>query len=122
MTRKTTNKPRKKKPKTYNYRPLIRSAARKLWMWSPMRKDAIRRVRISPGTVFCEECGLVMKENSKPKEYQVDHVVPASEPSVLIKSWDSFFARLFECPPSGLRVLCLECHSVKTKAENETRE
>ena len=85
-----------------------------------MRRDAIRNARVSPGVVKCEECNKRMKENVKPKPYEVDHIVPASEPSAKIKSWDNFFTRLF-VPASGLRVLCKPCHGSKTRSENEVR-
>lgn len=86
-----------------------------------MRKEAIRNARKAKGYVGCQMCGVLMKENAKIKDYQVDHIEPASEPAALIRSWDSFFERLF-CPATGLWVLCKGCHDVKTKAENEERD
>jgi 5-methylcytosine-specific restriction endonuclease McrA len=111
-----------KKPKLFNWRAMIRSHARRIWMWSPMRREAIRNARIpaKKGYVICAECGRHMKENAKPKEYDVDHIIPASEPSAEIHSFDDFFKRLY-VPASEQRVLCKPCHAVKTSKENQTR-
>ncbi len=110
--------------KAFNYKSLVRGALRRIWMWSPARREAIRNARVAPGILECRGCGLRMKENPKKpikKDYQVDHLVPASEPAALIHNWDDFIIRLFECPVSELRVLCKGCHDVKTKTENQTR-
>lgn len=105
--------------KTFNHRSMIRSAARRIWMWSPARKQAIRDARVAKGLVECCQCKKQMKENAKEKEYRVDHIIPASEPAALIKSWDDFFERLFT---GALQILCIPCHEVKTKEENAIRK
>jgi 5-methylcytosine-specific restriction endonuclease McrA len=92
-------------------------------MWSPMRRDAIRNARVAPNTVECALCRRRMKENPRdgaPKEYQVDHKVPASEPAAAIHSWDDYFQRLF-VPAEGHWILCIPCHDQKTREENSKR-
>lgn len=112
-----------KKAKKFSHKSLIRSAIRKIWMWSPMRREAIKNARVAPGTVACALCERRMKENPKAptkKEYQVDHIVPASEPAALIHDWNDFVDRMF-VPASEHRVLCIECHQEKTDQENSKR-
>lgn len=104
---------------------MVRSAARRIWMWSPARKQAIANARVpgmKPYHVKCASCGIKMRESVSPKPFAVDHKIPASEPAAQIKSWDDFFERLFDCPPSNLQILCLECHDTKTREENAARK
>jgi 5-methylcytosine-specific restriction endonuclease McrA len=110
------------KPKSFNYKSLIRSAARKIWMWSPMRREAIVKARVSgtPYKVKCATCSVTMRESVKPSLFAVDHIVPASEPANSILSFDDFFERLFQ-PASALQVLCNACHTKKTADENMSR-
>lgn len=108
------------KNRHFNYKPLIRSAARRIWLWSPMHRDAIKNALVRQGVVGCAECKLEMKRYEKPCPYQVDHIVPASEPSASILSFDDFFKRLF-VPASEHTVLCKPCHAIKTKSENQLR-
>jgi len=64
----------------------------------------------------CNECHSMFPS----KEVRVDHidsVVPLSG----FVSWDNVIQRLF-CESEGLQVLCVGCHKVKTKEENETRK
>lgn len=109
--------------KPYNFNSLIRSAARRIWMWSPMRKEAIRNARLpgSPYRVGCTKCGVAMRESVKPPLFAVDHIIPASEPAALIHSWDDFFKRLNVSAESGLQILCHPCHAIKTEAEKAVR-
>ena len=111
----------KKKTKFYNWRAMIRSHSRRIWLWSPMRKEAIQNARTSKGMVQCQSCGVEMRERETPKKYQVDHIQPASEPAAQILNWNSFFERLF-CDVSGLWVLCESCHETKTRKENLSRK
>lgn len=115
--------PPRKKAKAFNYKSMIRSAARKIWMWSPERRLAIKNARVYPGHVGCAYCKKVMKENPKKplkKAYRVDHIIPASEPAALIHDWNDFFVRMF-VPASEQQVLCLECHALKTNDETKVR-
>jgi len=86
-----------------------------------MRRDAIRNARVRPGILECDNCDLQMRENAKPKLFDVDHCNPASEASSAITSWDDWIARLF-CPASELQVLCKVCHKTKTLSENVKRK
>lgn len=98
--------PKKVKPVELIPRSRIRSAVRKLWLWSPMRKEALARARISRGVYRCAECGGTFG----PKEIEVDHIQPVGSTR---DSWDLQIERLF-CPVEGLRILCKGCHSHHT--------
>jgi len=50
---------------------------------------------------------------------RADHITPIV-PVTGFDTWDSTIDRLF-CEAEGLQALCVDCHAVKTKAENEER-
>ncbi len=79
----------------------IRSALRKLWMYSDERNQAIKNARVERGKYRCELCSGLFGR----KEIQVDHIEPVGK----LISYDDFVAKLF-CGVSGLRVLCVRCH------------
>jgi 5-methylcytosine-specific restriction endonuclease McrA len=109
------------KTKKFNYKSYIRSALRRIWLWHPERAQTIRNARVAPGKVACRQCGIRMVETPPKgvkKEYEVDHIVPASEPASQIVSWDDYIKRLLEVTVKDLRVLCKGCHGKKTKTEN----
>jgi 5-methylcytosine-specific restriction endonuclease McrA len=113
------------KTKKFNYKSYIRSALRRIWLWHPERAQTIRNARVAPGKVACRQCGIRMVETPPKgvkKEYEVDHIVPASEPASQIVSWDDYIKRLLEVTVKDLRVLCKGCHGKKTKTENENRQ
>lgn len=106
----------------------IRSALRKLWMfYSPARKKAaddakidmrqINRLMGLPkpsgkvASVFwvCEMC----KKRCRSWEYNIDHVEPVGV--LRLQNLTEWFEALFY---SKQRVLCKDCHSIKTKTDN----
>lgn len=66
---------------------------------------------------ICNNC----KEKFPSTKVQVDHILPVVDPEVGFISWDSFIERLF-CNKENLQVLCLGCHSKKTKEEKLRRK
>jgi 5-methylcytosine-specific restriction endonuclease McrA len=104
-----------KKSKTYNLQTRIRSALRKLWLWSPMRRNALAKARIGRGLYECSDCKNIFSR----QDIAVDHTIPVT-PISGFDTWDEFIQRLF-CSPEGLKVLCSLCHSLKTKEENVRR-
>lgn len=91
----------------------LRSAMRKIWMWSDMRRDALRAAKIAPGRYRCAECQAVLKMG----ELEIDHIVscgptPGSKNATPGTTWDGWITRLF-CSPDGLRVLCYTCHDLR---------
>ncbi len=102
--------------KQYNVTAQVRSALRRLWLWSPMRSEAMSNARLSRGLYKCFQC---QKQIGR-KELAVDHTTPVT-PIKGFDTWDAFINRLF-CPASKLKVMCKSCHSIKTKSENLQRK
>lgn len=105
-----------KSSKPFKVETAVRSALRRLWLWSPMRTAALQRARIKRGIYRCAKCKMATPK----KSIAVDHVTPVT-PVDGFDTWDGFIERLF-CPPSHLNVLCKPCHTTKTKLENESRK
>ena len=99
----------------------IRSALRqKSRWWKPVTQCKLNAKRPYKGTnkrqkfeYQCNKC----KKWFPDKQINVDHVLPAGE---LNKADDlpGFIERLF-VEQSGLQVLCVNCHDIKTKQEKE---
>lgn len=103
----------KKKRKAIATHTLIRSALRKVWMWSPTRADALRKQKTFAGRYQCEGCHHIKLRD----EVAVDHIIdcgptPGSRNGENA-TWDEFIRRLF-CSINGLQVLCSTCHGKKT--------
>jgi hypothetical protein len=84
----------------------IRSALRKLWMYSPERKEAMNQARSGRGFYECARC----KEVHHRSNVSVDHIQPVGSHK---QGWDGLIDRMF-VPVDGLRVLCNECHKIVT--------
>lgn len=100
----------------YNIQTQVRSALRKLWLWSPMRSEAMSKARVSRGLYKCSACKSEVDRHT----IKIDHTIPVT-PVTGFDSWDEFINRLF-CPSSGLKAMCILCHSLKTKEENSQRK
>lgn len=95
----------------------LRSAARKLWLWSDARRAALKAAKVGPGLWWCFTCGIHTK---KP---EVDHIyragsTPGAKGAPVGATWDEFYRRLF-CPASELRILCKSCHLQVTQAQRQ---
>lgn len=93
----------RKKPKKYNLNSRLRAALRKLWLWSPMRAEALKAAKAAPALYTCAGCETTHRKVS------VDHITPCGP----IDDLNAFRDRLF-CSADGLQVLCAECHAQKT--------
>lgn len=105
---------KRKKAKKFNPKTRVMSAMRKIWQWSPMRRDAIKRAKVDKDTYRCERCKrLCVKIN-------VDH-----DPPVILltgfDSWDGVFNRMF-VPADKLKILCVPCHDSITTHQREIRK
>lgn len=83
----------------------IKSHLRKIWRWSPQRRETLK-------TKWCVICG-----NRSEKLY-ADHITPVVSPSEGFKDWNDYIERLFN---GKLQALCGKCHKVKSKAEAKER-
>jgi hypothetical protein len=103
-----------KKKKKFSYKGKIMSAARRIWLYSPMRKAALTRNKTADGYHRCEKC------NQLTEDVAIDH-----DPSVVPlggwDSWDAVFERLY-CSEEQLHKLCHKCHSTKTAFEASARK
>ena len=81
----------------------IRSALRKLWMWSWQRKEAIANSKVARGNYRCSHCGQLFGI----KEIHIHHTIPVGK----FINWDMFITNLF-CAPDGLEALCEPCHKL----------
>jgi len=99
-----------RKNKKYNRTGLIIAALRKIWLYSPERREAKKKAKRAD-KFLCAICKTTHKTVS------VDHIDPVGH----FVSWDAFVSKLF-CPTEGLQILCNECHGVKTLYERKQRE
>jgi 5-methylcytosine-specific restriction endonuclease McrA len=101
------------KQKKWNTKSKVVPALRRIWLHSPLRREASKRAK--DGQYYrCELCSALQS-----KVY-IDHIVPA----VTTEGWegfDSFIERLF-CPPDQLQAICESCHTDKTTQENQERK
>jgi 5-methylcytosine-specific restriction endonuclease McrA len=99
--------------KKWNTKSKIVPALRRIWLHSPLRREAIKRAK--DGDYYrCELC------SSLQEKLYVDHITPA----VSTEGWsgyDDFVMKLF-CPPTELQSICESCHTVKTEEENRLRK
>lgn len=97
------------KNKKYNRTGLIIAALRKIWLFSPERREAKSKAKRGK-SYLCASCKQTYLKVS------VDHIVPVGT----FTSWDAFIERLF-CPIDNLQVLCKGCHDLKSGYEREQR-
>lgn len=96
---------RKRKKKEWTPDGYIKSALRKIWRWSPQRRETLKAKR-------CFICG-----NRSEKLY-ADHITPVVSPSEGFTDWNNYIERLFD---GKLQALCGKCHQIKSTAEAKER-
>lgn len=89
----------------------IVNTLRKLWLFSPERREAIKASKCEGGYRCCVCGGIIPNQ----KLVKVDH-----KEQVRSHGWDwnDFMERLF-CPSDGLQIMCKACHDKKSKEERE---
>lgn len=103
-----------KKAKTFNVKSKVVSAIRKIWLYSPNRREAVKRAKEDKDYFRCEKC------NGLCEKIQIDHKIP----TVPLTGWDGydyFIGRMF-CAPDELQSLCVRCHDKLTKEQNVIRK
>ena len=97
----------------WNLKSRIIASTRKIWYYSPLRKEIAKRAKV--GKYFrCEKCkGLVEK-------VQIDHIHPFIDIKKGWEGYDIFVERLF-CSPRNLQAICSLCHHKKTAGEQKLR-
>lgn len=101
-------------------RTKIRSALRKIWMYSDLRKKIKARSKVKPGRWKCEECGKIGKK------IEVDHIVacgstPGARGAPDDASWDGIINRMLDSEIE-CRNLCHKCHLEVTRKQREERK
>lgn len=91
--------------KVWNVWAKLRTATRQIWMWSPARREALKKAKIGKGREALYQCAVCPKQVP---HYcvDVDHVIPCGEFSNY-EQYAEWCYRLFE---GELRVLCKPCH------------
>lgn len=106
----------KRKPRTYNLHRLITAAVRRIWFYSPMRREVVRKAAVGNGRYKCAKCGSLVAQG----EYAVDHVEPVIDVKSGFAGYDAMIAQLFHGPQ---QLLCkIPCHREKTRSENFQRK
>jgi 5-methylcytosine-specific restriction endonuclease McrA len=108
-----------KKKRKWNVKSLIIGQIRKTWLYSPLRREVVKRAKVSMvkgvTTYRCEKCRKLTEK------VQIDHILPAICPQNGWQGFDSFIERTF-CDPTNLQALCVPCHLRKSLAENLIRK
>lgn len=127
---------------TPKFKGKIINALRKLTYSYPPRNSAKKRQKRGPNTFECEHCSIWIYEGTRTIDKQLE-ILAVSPPNGLVKGrtnmdhkeavvplsgflrgswdWDEFINRLF-CAEEGFSLLCVECHDIKTKLEDEMRK
>jgi len=98
----------------------IRSALRRVWLYSELRKLAMGKARVSRGVYRCNAC----KKLFGPKMMDYDHVIKCTPHDGIRvpEDWGIFIKNLLFCGLEGIVGMCKPCHQVKTNLEkNESR-
>lgn len=106
--------------KVYNLKSQIRSALRRVWLYSPLRRNALIAARVSRGVYRCKSC----KELHGPKEMDVDHIIPATPADGINQpeDWGLFIKNLLYCGDEGVVAICKPCHKKKTQEERNEKK
>jgi 5-methylcytosine-specific restriction endonuclease McrA len=132
------------KTKTHQFRlpKYLRNKIRQAWLWSDVRRQAMKAATVSPGKARCGRCKKISKISIKVKVLKkvkqkrkikmvevtknkklvhVDHIDPFAPARGFrsLKELGPAIVRLFDL--TNHQILCEACHSRKTKAENRLR-
>lgn len=124
------------------FKSFIMSQLRSATLKYPPKHQILKAHRTRRGFYMCAGCkeevpaSIIVVDLDKKKINQpwgnrvknnfVDHIEPVIDPHEGFVSWDLVIHRMFnlgyEDPCDGYQVLCRECHTKKTKEENEERK
>ena len=85
------------------------NAIRRVWMWSKMRRLAVKRATGEDGFMYCEN----KKCKKQTPKAHVDHIIPCGDVTS-----PGYFDRL-NVPSKDLQVLCPKCHHAKSKHDKK---
>lgn len=112
MAKHKVRKPRAGTDKT---KTRIMNALRKIWMYSKLKRDSLKRSK--EGKYYrCMQCkGLHEK-------LDVDHVINVVPLTGWDGDWNGVINRMLYCSENGLQNLCKKCHNKKTQREQKIRK
>lgn len=99
---------------TFRYPPAIEADSRNKEIYYIPSKTGKMMKRLK---WHCEICG---KQNLKTSEKNRDHVKPVVGPEGFI-DWNNYLEN-FYCDTRGFQTICISCHDIKTKKENQGRK
>lgn len=88
----------------------FRSAIRKIWMFSAIRRAALSKQKVAPNAYLCEHCKKIYKSN----EVEVNHKDSCGSLSSF-EDFTPFVSRMFNEDLDNYEVLCKPCHKIFTK-------
>ena len=105
----------KKKKSPVSTKTRLRSAIRKVWMYSALRREVLARARVSRGVYKCEKCNKLVDN----KNIEVDHINPATPSHGLEtqEDWGYFIWNLLFISSDKLMAMCETCHQEKTNLD-----
>ena len=113
MTRARSGKPRKSK--TWNLKSKLIPAIRKIWLYSPLRKEVLTNAKVD-GKFRCNICKDLFEK------VHVDHIKPiVSLKEGFTDDWNEYIRNTF-CDIRNLQAICEQCHSAKSMTERELRK
>lgn len=92
----------------------FRSAIRKIWMYSGIRRAVLARQRIAPNKYLCEHCSKLFKSI----DVEVNHKEQCGSLSSF-EDFTPFVSRMFNEDLSNYEVLCKDCHKVITNEQKQ---
>lgn len=99
--------------KTFNLYSKIRSALRKVWMYSPDRRNALKAAKTPDGKYYCVFCRKFFDKWAM----DVDHISGCG-PLTDMSHVETFVRDLFT---GELVAMCKPCHKLKTKEQRRKR-
>lgn len=87
----------------------FRSAIRKIWMFSAIRREAIKRSKVATNQYICAHCNERFRSN----EIEVNHKFSAGSLREF-EDFTPFVSAMFQENIDMLEVLCKPCHQIQT--------
>lgn len=102
--------------RTWNLKTYIVASLRKIFRFSPLRREALARAKNKKGLFKCAITNKALPID----QVTVDHKDPVVDVKKGFTTWDEFINRLF-CDPSNLQVISRAVHKKKTQEEQKER-
>lgn len=94
----------------------FRSAVRKIWMYSAIRRAALNKQKVAPNRYLCEICKKIYKGN----EVEVNHKDPCGS-LTCFEDFTPFISKMFNEDLNNYEILCKECHQVITNEQRKSK-